>query len=59
MNNGNTSLTARDYGALDDLWAVPSATPDNATDATDSDLVRLLTIGSIALPTTFAQVPIL
>lgn len=59
LNNGSTSLTARDYGILPDIWGVSTATPDNATDATDTDAMRLLTVGSIALPTTFAQTPIL
>ena len=59
MNNGTSSLVARDYGILPDIWGVSSNTPDNATDATDTDPMRLLTIGGIALPTTFSQTPIL
>ena len=59
IHNGTSSLTARDYGILPDIWGVSDNTPDNATDATDTDPMRLLTIGGIALPTTFSQTPIL
>lgn len=58
-HNGSTVVTARDYGRLYDLWALPGLSPENATDATDTDATRLLTFADIALPTTYAQVPIL
>jgi hypothetical protein len=57
-NNGNSSVTARDYGRLQDLWSLPGLSPDNASDATDTEATRLLTFADIALPTTYAQAPI-
>ena len=58
-NNTNTAVGARDYGRLYDLWALPGASPDNATDAADTDVIRLLTFADIAIPTTFSPTPIL
>lgn len=57
--NGSTAVLARDYGRLYDFWSLPGTSPGNATDASDTDAVRLLTFADIALPTTFSQTPIL
>jgi hypothetical protein len=57
IDYGNSTLGGLWGGYVVDVWGCPNNLPLESTDTGDADPIRLVSIGALALPTIFAQLP--